>query len=69
MKHTLVFITVLAFCQQIAVSQTLSEEALKYWYYRDRLQNFVYPGTAEGCSVLMTTRNSNGNENSGPVGQ
>ena len=60
MKRMLLFIVVL-FSQQIIISQVLSEEAMKYWYYRDRLQYFVYPGTEEGASILMTSRNSNGN--------
>jgi hypothetical protein len=42
-------------------SQVLSEEAMRYWYYRDRLQYFVYPGTEDGSSIIMTCRNSNGN--------
>jgi len=41
-------------------SQVLNENATKYWFYRDRLKYFVYPGTEEGASVLMTSRNSNG---------
>jgi hypothetical protein len=60
MKKVL-FYLVLTFVIQNGYSQLFNEESLKYWYYRDRLQYFVYPGTEEGNSVLMTARNSNGN--------
>ncbi len=39
-----------------------NNESIKYWYYRDRLKYFVYPGNNEGNSVLMTKRNSWGQE-------
>jgi len=39
---------------------SFTDAAQKYWFYRDRLKYFVYPGTEEGASVLMTSRNSNG---------
>jgi hypothetical protein len=40
------------------LSQELDSESLKYWFYRDRLKYFVYPGAEEGASVLMTSRNA-----------
>ncbi len=43
-------------------AQTVVFDQNQYWYYRDRLQYFVYPGLEDGSSVLMTCRNSNGRE-------
>jgi len=37
--------------------QNFEREFVKYWYYRDRLQYFVYPGTEKGESIIMTCRN------------
>jgi len=62
------FCVLVFFCSMLSLScQINSNELLKYWYYRDRLKYFVYPGTEEGASVLMTVRNSNGN--GGFIGQ
>ena len=38
-------------------SQNFTEEHFKYWYYRERLRCFVYPGIGDGCSVIATYRN------------
>lgn len=57
MQKTILFL-VLIFAIQNVYSQILNEESFKYWYYRDRLRYFVYPGSEDGASVLMTVRNS-----------
>jgi len=57
---TTVILLILFICAPGIYSQVLNENATKYWFYRDRLKYFVYPGTEEGASVLMTSRNSNG---------
>ncbi|PKP00946.1 MAG: hypothetical protein CVU11_16670 [Bacteroidetes bacterium HGW-Bacteroidetes-6] len=38
-------------------SQNPNTEKYKYWYYRDRLGYFVYPGAESDNSVIMTNRN------------
>lgn len=37
--------------------QTFTDEATKYWYYRDRLKYFVMPGNESGQSILFSIRN------------
>ncbi len=66
MRNVFVFVLAIMSCN-IVFSQNFADNSLKYWLYRDRLRYFVYPGTDEGASVLMTVRNSNGN--GGEVGQ
>jgi hypothetical protein len=61
MRHLVIFLALIVCSVDNLNSQVLSEEAMRYWYYRDRLQYFVYPGQEEGASLLMTSRNSNGN--------
>ena len=38
-------------------SQSFNTELYRYWFYRDRLRYFVYPGTEAGNSVVCTYRN------------
>ncbi|HPF00340.1 MAG TPA: hypothetical protein PKY63_06710 [Bacteroidales bacterium] len=38
-------------------AQTVVFDQYQYWYYRDRLQYFVYPGTEKGNSLIATLRN------------
>lgn len=37
--------------------QSTDENLLKYWYYRDRLEYFVMPGTNDGQSLVAGIRN------------
>jgi hypothetical protein len=40
-------------------SQSQDENIYKYWYYRDRLEYFVMPGTKAGQSLVAAWRNQN----------
>lgn len=53
---TLSFIILLT-CLSNLFSQSFSDASIKYWYYRDRLKYFVYPGNEKGNSVICTYRN------------
>ncbi|HBG71955.1 MAG: hypothetical protein A2W93_05230 [Bacteroidetes bacterium GWF2_43_63] len=61
MKNIAIFFMVVGSTLSV-YSQVFNDNAVKYWFYRDRLKYFVYPGTDEGNSVLMTSRNSNGQD-------
>ncbi len=58
MKKTVLLLVALFFTTNIG-AQTLNttENAFKYWYYRDRLKYFVMPGTEPGQSILFSRRN------------
>ena len=49
----LLFAMVLLCLQQQAQSQVWSDNLLKYWYYRDRLEYFVMPGNEAGIGFSM----------------
>jgi len=52
------FILFLLVCLSGTVfSQNFDTEHYRYWFYRDRLRYFVYPGTEPGNSVVCTYRN------------
>ena len=53
----LVLLIVLLLSSLLIVAQSFTNEQMKYWYYRDRLQYFVSPGTGFGESVLFSSRN------------
>jgi len=54
MKKILILVVYSLFFCNVVIAQALSEEAMRYWYYRDRLKYFVYPDNEEGASLLMT---------------
>ncbi len=54
LTFSIILLSVSAFGQNIF---RFNSELEKYWYYRDRLQYFVYPGDAPGNSVIITSRN------------
>ncbi|MGD9492742.1 MAG: hypothetical protein AB7V36_05260 [Bacteroidales bacterium] len=60
MKKTIcILFTALLFTNEIcAQSLSATENAFKYWYYRDRLKYFVMPGTDPGQSLLFSRRNA-----------
>ena len=55
MKHTLFLLLIIS--SLIVKPQTSFFDQTQYWYYRDRLQYFVYPGTEKGNSLIATLRN------------
>jgi len=59
MKIVVLLLIATSFCITEICAQTLntSENAFKYWYYRDRLKYFVMPGTQPGQSILCSRRN------------
>jgi hypothetical protein len=56
-KLFLVLILTLLSFQSKAQSQIWSDNLMKYWYYRDRLEYFVMPGTKAGQSLVADIRN------------
>jgi hypothetical protein len=50
---------ILAMTCFIGSAQVFHTESEKYWYYRDRMKYFVYPGNQEGNSIIITNRNAN----------
>jgi len=57
LKNKLLIVIVLLCLQQQAQSQVWSDNLMKYWYYRDRLEYFVMPGTLPGQSMVADIRN------------
>jgi len=59
MKHIILLFVLFFLCITEIGAQTLNttENAFKYWYYRDRLKYFVMPGTEPGQSILFSIRN------------
>ncbi len=69
MKNFIFFIYAVFFILELQAQNSayiFKNESIKYWYYRDRLKYFVYPGTEEGNSVIMTKRNDWGQESGDP---
>jgi len=56
MRKIFVFFMLAGFTVNI-FSQSFNTELYRYWFYRDRLRYFVYPGTEEGNSIVCTYRN------------
>jgi len=46
-----------SFVNTTVQSQVWSDNLMKYWYYRDRLEYFVMPGTEPGQSLVADIRN------------
>ncbi|MGD9492718.1 MAG: hypothetical protein AB7V36_05140 [Bacteroidales bacterium] len=59
MKQLIFLLAFALLCITEIAAQTLNttENAFKYWYYRDRLKYFVMPGTQPGQSILYSRRN------------
>lgn len=51
------FVLLIILLPNIVKSQTIVFDQNQYWYYRDRLKYFVYPGTEKGNSLIATLRN------------
>jgi len=54
------FVVFLLLCSLLneASAQNWSDNLMKYWYYRDRLEYFVMPGTKPGQSLVAGLRNN-----------
>jgi len=53
-----IFVLFMLVCFSVNVfSQSFNTELYRYWFYRDRLRYFVYPGSEAGNSVVCTYRN------------
>ncbi len=61
-KLLFVVVVVLLCFQQQAQPQIWSDNLMKYWYYRDRLEYFVMPGTNAGQSLVVDIRNQPWND-------
>lgn len=53
----IVIVITIAFVNTNIYSQDEVSNLKKYWFYRDRLKYFVYPGTERGESIVATKRN------------
>ena len=59
MKKTILLLIFVSFCINSFAQQAcpLTNQALTYWYYRDRLKYFIVPGEKQGESEVMVHRN------------
>lgn len=56
-KKTIVVFLIFSTCLNLFAQDEISN-LKKYWYYRNRLKYFVYPGTERGESIIATMRNN-----------